>query len=41
MPQKISPPVRVRLDLASTEISEPHIDFLGELDQAPFTLAKS
>lgn len=41
MPQKISPPVRVRLDLASTEISEPHIDFLGELDQVPFTLAKS
>lgn len=39
--QKISPPVYMRLDLASTEISESHIDFPGELDQATFTLAKS
>lgn len=41
MLQKIAPPVYMRLDPASTEISEPHIDFLGELDQASFTLAKS
>lgn len=41
MLQKISSPVYKRLDLASAEISESHIDFLGEPDQAPFTLAKS
>lgn len=38
---KISPPAYIRLDITSTEISESHIDFLGELDQIPFTLAKS
>lgn len=39
--REISPPVYMRLDLAFTEISESHIDFLGDLDQSPFTLAKS